>query len=71
MVWFVVESFSTQSFHFKITYAQTPNVASSSRAAQVNPFNLMMQAQTNFTFLPPLLTHEQMYANHDLYYELI
>jgi hypothetical protein len=33
-VWFVVESFSTQSFHFKIT--SIPNVASSSRAAQVN-----------------------------------
>jgi hypothetical protein len=70
-VWFVIEPFSTQSFHFKIKFAQTPNVASSSRAAQVNPFNVMMQAHTNFTFLPPLLTHERMYANHDLYNELI
>ena len=68
---FVVESFSTQSFRFRIIPAETPAAAAPTRAQQVNPFERMMQSQANYTFLPPLLTHERMYANHCLYNELI
>ena len=44
--------------------------AASSRT-QVNPFNMMMNAQANYIFLPPLLKHDRMYSNHNLYNELI
>ena len=39
--------------------------------AQVNQFNIMMDARAIFAFLPPLLNYERMYANHHLYNELI
>ena len=68
---FVIELFSTQSFHFKfVSPAPSTKLAASSRA-QVNPFNIMMNARSNFAFLPPLLKYERMYANHHLYNELI
>jgi hypothetical protein len=68
---FVVESFSTLSFRFKLISAETPAATARARADQVNPFERMMNMQANYTFLPPLLTHERMYANHHLYNELI
>ena len=68
---FGVESFSTCSFRIKLISAETPAGAARTRAEQVNPFERMMNMQANYTFLPPLLTHERMYANHHLYNELI
>jgi hypothetical protein len=70
-VMFVIESFFTNSFRFKIIPAEAERAAPSARAERVNPFHMMMHSQTNFTFLPPLLAHERMYANHCLYNELI
>jgi hypothetical protein len=69
---FVLESFSTQSFYFKVVLSPAPSTepAASSRA-QVYQFNIMMNARSNFAFLPPLLNYERMYANHHLYNELI
>ena len=69
-VLFVIESFSTQSFRFKMICAETPAPTAPARAV-LNPFNMMMQSQANYTCLPPLLTHERMYANHCLYNEFI
>ena len=62
--------YSTHSRRFKIILAETPAPDISVRAT-VNPFNIMMQSQVNYTFLPPLLNHERMDANHCLYNELI
>jgi hypothetical protein len=67
---FVIESFSTQSFHFKVVSQPTIEHAASSRA-QVNSFNMMMNAQTNYIFLPPLFKHYRMYSNLNLYNEPI
>ncbi len=39
--------------------------------AQVNPFNIMMNARVNYAFLPPMLSHKRMYTNHNIYNELI
>jgi hypothetical protein len=69
-VLYVIESFSTHSFRFMIILVETPAPATSAKAT-VNPFNIMMQSQVNYTFLPPLLSHERVYANHCLYNELI
>ncbi len=66
----VIESFCTQSFHFKVVSQPTVEHAVSSRS-QVNPFNVMMNARTNYVFLPPLLAHERMCANHGLFHEFI
>jgi hypothetical protein len=67
---FVIELFCTQSFHFKVVSRTIVEPVASSWS-QVNPFNLMMNARVNCVFLPPLLNHERMYANHELHYELI
>jgi hypothetical protein len=67
---FVIESFSTQSFQFKLVSQPTIHHVASSRA-HVNPFSLMMNAQANYVFLPTLLKHDRMHSNHDLYNELI
>jgi len=69
-VTFVIESFSTYCFCFKLIHAETPDSTVSARAERVNPFYMMMHSHTNYTFLPPLLAHERMYANPYLY-ELI
>ncbi len=61
---FVIESFSTPTFHFKLVSQPTIEPAASSRA-QINPFSLMMNAHANYVFLPPLLKHDRMYSNHD------
>jgi hypothetical protein len=70
-VTFVIESFSTYSFRFKLIPVETPDLSSLERAERVNPFQMMMQAQADHSFLPPLLAHERMYSNHCLYNELI
>jgi hypothetical protein len=70
-VTFVIESFSTYSFRLKLFPAEAPDPAISARAERVNTFQMMMQAHADISFLPPLLAHERMYANHCLYNELI
>ena len=67
---FVIESFCTQSFHFKVVSQPIVEPAVFSRS-QVNPFNMMMNARTNYVYLPPLLNHERIYANHELHNDLI
>ena len=68
---FVIDSFGTQSFHYKIVSQPTIEPESSSRVAQVNPFNIMVNSWVNYAFLPPLLSHERMYVNHHIYNDLI
>ena len=62
----VIESFSTQSFHFKVVSPAPSTEPTASSSAQVNPFNIMMNARSNFAFSPPLLSYKRMYANHHL-----
>ena len=63
----VVDSFSTHSFHFKIF--SLPRQAAVRPV--VNPFEIIMQSRTVFVSLPPRLGHHRMYANHNLYNELL
>ena len=63
----VVDSFSTHSFHFKI--CSLPRQATVRPV--VNPFEIIMQSRTAFVSLPPRLGHQRMYANHNLYNELL
>ncbi len=63
----VVDSFSTHSFHFKI--CSLPRQATVRPV--VNPFDIIMQSQTVFVSLPPRLVHHRMYANHNLYNQLL
>ena len=67
---FVIESFSTLDFNFKLTSRPTEAQAASSRPV-INPFVLMRDTQTTFVSLPPRLDHQRMYANHHLHNELL
>jgi len=63
-----IESFSTQSFNFKVT--SRPVAAPQARNLH-NAFDVMKRVQILFTFLPPRLDHARMYANHKLCNDLL
>ena len=67
---FVIESFSTLDFNFKLTSHPTQAHAASCRPV-MNPFVLMRNTQASFVSLPPRLDHQRMYSNHHLYNELL
>jgi hypothetical protein len=67
---FVIKSFSTLDFNFKLTSRPTQAQAASSRLV-INPFVLMRNTQTSFVSLPTRLDHQRMYTNHHLYNELL
>jgi hypothetical protein len=67
---FVIDSFSTLDFNFKLTSLPAQAQASSSRPV-INPFVVMRNTQSAFVSLPPRLDHQRMYSNHHLYNEFL
>ena len=64
----VIESFSTQSFNFKLT--SKPTAAPQARTL-LDAFEVLKRTQASYVFLPPRLAHARMYANHHSYNELL
>jgi hypothetical protein len=65
---FVIKSFSTQSFNFKLT--SKPTVAPQARSL-LNAFEVLKRNHTTYLCLPPRLEHARMYANHHNYNALL
>jgi len=64
---FVIDSFSTNSFYFKIF--SLPRQATVRPV--VNPLQVLMQSRATFVSLPPRLDHQRMHAGHNLQNELL